>query len=504
MSLYDNFKEGVRHRMREFLQIRDPATVTKMMIEQDMTHEINTAIHKVLYRTDAFETKQAFRSLNTGMARFWSSVPSKNRDIRYIRSDLYQLVIDVLSDICTIGLNAPEFEDKSKEELFNEIFSDKNELNYWAINKQAITKALTTGDGAFKISIDTDISEYPIVEFFDAEFVDYKYKRGHLTNILFYTRFKENDTWYVLEEDYGKGYIRYKLFRDDKEVPLSMCEFTKDYNDVEFAGNYIMAHQFKIWDSAKYKGRGKPLMDGKIDEIDALDEVISQWWDALRAGRVNKYIPESLIPRDENGDLMRPNSFDNNFMKIKGTLNEVGDEIRVVQPDIRYDAFLQSYVAALDRCLMGVISPSTLGIDARKLDDNATAQREREKITGWRRNQITDVLEDVIPAVINKVLKTYANMTGGSVDETEITVSFDEYNSPGIEQKLEVAAKGAPSLQLLTWKQIAEIICDDKTEEEQQAIAEELKQLNNPTMMEPAMFPTDMEKAELEELPIIE
>lgn len=492
MSFLNNMKEGVRNRMREFLHITEISTVQSLMIEQDMNHEVNTAIHKILYRVDAHETEQAFKSLHID-SRFWSAVPGSQK-VRKIRNDLYQLVIDTYSDICITGLNAPDFKDKSKEEIFNEMFSPKNEQNFWSLAKKAVIDCLKTGDGAFKISFDSALSEYPIVEFYDAEFVDYKYSRGRLVEIIFYSNFTEKKQPYTLEEIYGKGYIRYKLYKDKREVDLGTCEATEGLSDVEFVGDYIMAQQFKIWESPKYEGRGKPLMDGKIDEIDALDEVISQWMDALRDGRVNKYIPDSLIPKNENGDLMKPNAFDNKFIKIKGTLNEDGDQITVIQPDIKYDAFLQSYVASLDRCLMGIISPSTLGVDARKLDDNATAQREREKITSWRRNQITDVLEDILPALIDKIFKTYANITGSIIEDTEVTVTFDEYNSPGIEQKIEVASKGAPGLQILTYKQIAEIICDDKTEEEQQIIADELKELNNPTIEEPAMYPNDLDK----------
>ena len=43
------------------------------------------------------------------------------------------------------------------------------------------------------------------------------------------------------------------------------------------------------------------------------------------------------------------------------------------QPSIPHDSYLASYVTALDLCLQGVISPSTLGIDVKKLD-NAEAQ----------------------------------------------------------------------------------------------------------------------------------
>ncbi len=495
MRLINNIKEGVRAKMRSFLDIRETTTTTALSIDQDMTHEVNVGLHKILYRTDSYETQQAFKLLNSSstLGRFWASVPYGRA--RKIRNDLYQVIIDTYSDICTNALNAPEFEDKAKEDLFNEIFSDKNEQNLWTLTKKAITDCLKTGDGAFKISCDPDISHFPIVEFIDAEFVDYEYRRGKLVEIIFYSHFYENHKKYVLKEHYGKGYIKYELFEDEKPVPLNTLKRLAYLSDITFSGSYIMAQQFKIWDSPKYTGRGKPLLDGKLDEIDALDEIISQWMDALRSGRVKKYIPSSLIPVDEQGRLKNPSEFNDNFIEIQGSISEAAeDKITVVQPDIEYEAFLSSYVASLDRCLMGIISPSTLGIDARKLDDNATAQREREKITGWKRNQITNVLADVIPSLINKVLKTYENMTGELVDDSTIEVSFDEYNSPGIEQKLEVAAKGAPGVQLLTYKQIAEIICDDKTNEEQEEIAAALESLNNPTIEEPAMFPNDFEK----------
>ena len=54
------------------------------------------------------------------------------------------------------------------------------------------------------------------------------------------------------------------------------------------------------------------------------------------------------------------------------------NEITVVQPSIPSESYIQAYITALDSCLQGIISPSTLGIDTKKLD-NAEAQREKEK-----------------------------------------------------------------------------------------------------------------------------
>ena len=54
------------------------------------------------------------------------------------------------------------------------------------------------------------------------------------------------------------------------------------------------------------------------------------------------------------------------------------NEIDTEQPAIPHDSYQASYSTALDLCLQGIISPSTLGIDVKKLD-NAEAQKGKRK-----------------------------------------------------------------------------------------------------------------------------
>ena len=60
---------------------------------------------------------------------------------------------------------------------------------------------------------------------------------------------------------------------------------------VTWEGDFMMAVPFKIYDSNKWEGRGKSVFDSKCDNFDALDEVWSQWLEALRRGRSKEYIP---------------------------------------------------------------------------------------------------------------------------------------------------------------------------------------------------------------------
>src|SRR5690606_18415953 len=274
----------------------------------------------------------------------------------------------------------------------------------------SITDTLVAGDGAFKISLDPAVSDYPILEFYSGEQVDYKRVRGRLQEVMFYTDYYHNDSDYRLEETFGRGYIRSKLLNKyGKEVPLTSIPDTEKLQpEVTYVGDWIMAVPLQFFKSPKWPNRGKSIFDSKNDEFDALDEIISQWLDAIRSGRVQKYIPDDLIPKNPHtGEFQQPNAFDNQFLR-KGSILAEGAEnkIEVVQPEIHYQAFIESYASTLDMCLQGIVSPATLGIDLKKRD-NAEAQREKEKTTLYTRSKLIEALNSVLPQLVDVTLKVF-------------------------------------------------------------------------------------------------
>ena len=144
---------------------------------------------------------------------------------------------------------------------------------------------------------------------------------------------------------------------DRKEVALETLDETAGLVDVTFSGNFMMAVPLMFFASTKWKGRGKAIFDSKTDDLDALDEVISQWLDAVRAGRVKRYIPEDLIPKSVNGELLQPNPFDNQFVNRIYYGRERDTENSVSQPQIAFEAYQASYASFLDLTLQGIISP---------------------------------------------------------------------------------------------------------------------------------------------------
>lgn len=141
------------------------------------------------------------------------------------------------------------------------------------------------------------------------------------------------------------------------------------------------------------------------------------------------------------------------------------NKIDVEQPTIPHDSYLASYVTALDLCLQGIISPSTLGIDVKKLD-NAEAQREKEKTTLYTRNAIVDALQKSLPELISVTINAYNVLNKRAIEEVNVDISFAEYANPSFESQVETLAKARPGAPVMSVEaQVEELYGDTKDEE---------------------------------------
>ena len=116
------------------------------------------------------------------------------------------------------------------------------------------------------------------------------------------------------------------------------------------------------------------------------------------------------------------------------------NQIFTEQSAIPHDSYLASYITALDLCLQGIISPSTLGIDTKKLD-NAEAQREKEKTTLYTRNSIVAALQETLPNVVAACIHADQTLHNQSIEEVKVNIPFGEYANPSFESQVETVAK---------------------------------------------------------------
>ena len=428
----------VKRKMQAWLEIIPPAVEQAIVIQREHTRELEVLRSQLWYQGDASELFQFFHQTEVSTGLFWATSPAASK-VRKIHSGLPAVIADTLAYIVS-----SDMDDVEASAEWNEI---SEQINFCDLVGQSVCDTLVSGDGAFKISVDTALSPYPIVEFVSGDRVDIEQRRGVLEAVTFRTPYVVNSVRYELHERYSRGRIDAVLLDSSGvSAPLSTVPELEGIDPAtEFSGDFIMAVPLRFYADKKHIGRGRSIFSGgKSQCFDALDEIVSQWIDAIRAGRVVKYIPLNLIPRDpKDGSLQDMSSFGAEVIKINGTMNEnEGNKIEVVQPDIRYEAYVSAYTNALLMCLQGIISPATLGIDVGKMS-SADAQREKKDVTGDTRNTITAALEKALPKLINAVLATYDNMLGNAPEERDVSVSFGEYGAPDFDSRVQTVGKAA-------------------------------------------------------------
>lgn len=437
--MFEKVKESIASKMRSFLKIYS-ANGQSFTINELLDFDGNIAVNKIWYRGESYELEQLYEQLKDNQFGFWGSVSTAGLEIRKIHTGLPKIIVNTLVNVVVDDMQNVEFTSEANNSLWRDIAKENVFDN---LVKSAVSKALYTGDGAFKISIDTDISKLPIIEFFEADRVQVERKRGRIVEIIFKTVYTEQEHTYYLYEHYGKGYINYELKnKEGKQIDITTVDAFAGLTNVTWDGDFMLAEYVSFYASDKYEGRGQSIFDAKRDNFDALDEAWSQWIDALRAGRTKTYIPENLIPRNpKTGELTKPNAFDNRFIKLAPATSETDNgRISTESATIQHESYLSTYITALDLCLQGLISPSTLGIDVKKLD-NAEAQREKEKATLYTRQTLVGELQRVLPALIASVFYAYQTLNKLPLEEVECDVTFGEYANPSFESQVETVGK---------------------------------------------------------------
>lgn len=485
MSLSDR----VRTAVRNFLNISTDNGVS-IEIHQLMDHDAEVFKDRIWYRGRANELEELYAHIHDdiGNGHFWGSKPTRGMKIRKIHTGLPSLIVDTLTDVCVGDLYAITVDDDDLGEIWNDI-AKENLIN--DIISDAVRDTLHLGDGAFKLSYDPTISKLPIIEFYPADRVDFEYNRGRISAVIFKTKKTIKQKPYLLRERYDYDSITYSLtdISTDKEADISDFPELEGYRNIKNNAHFLPAVPLMFRRSTVYTGRGKSIYDGKFDNFDAFDEVFSQWMLAVRKGQIKEYIPVDLLPRNvKTGEVLESNDFDNEYIQLQGSMAEgARQEITTTQGTIQYEALLSSYCTALDLCLQGIISPSTLGIDVKKLD-NAEAQREKEKTTLYTRNRVTDVLNKAICDLVQASLDFYCTLNNRERKEVEVTVNFGGYANPSFEAQVETIGKAATSGIMSTKTQVDELYGDDKDDDWK---AEEVKRIKEERgileMNEPAL-----------------
>lgn len=323
------------------------------------------------------------------------------------------------------------------------------------LNQQQRPLTLVEGWGAYKVSFDKSISKFPIIEYYEADDVDFVIKKGVCVGIIYKDYYKYQSKDYLLLEtrsiNNGDSKIEYELFRLDKsnsleKVPLNTIP---ELSGLDENGKILEGYKKILGVPSKYffdplnKKYGRSIFAGKIDLFDDLDQSLSQRSKTCKVSTPREYFPVDAMERDSNGNPIFPKVYDRQFIKSVSYPNgdgETNGTIQTTQPQLNFDQYSNEQRAILDMILTGVLSPASLGIDIAK-KDNADAQREKEKVTIQTRNNVIAMENKIIKELITICLDIKEYIDTGKITigtDYGISVKYNEFANPSFESLSQV------------------------------------------------------------------
>ena len=277
--------ENVKRGIRSWLNVQE-ASPTHILINEPLDYEANAIKNRIWYRGDSEELQQLYSQIDTGVDKykFWACKSTPGQEIRKIHTGLPALVVDTLAGITLADLDIQIEKDREAQELWEQIDKDNK---FRKKLEKAVKETLYIGDGAFKISFDTGLSQYPIIEFYPGDRIELITERGRIKEIVFKTAYKHNRQDYVLYEYYGYGTITYELYRGDTQVSLQSIPQSSNLVDVAFGtgkpeDKYMMAVPIQ-------KSNAKPIAKATDSGIISVSEA-KEVADVHTVGKIDKEI----------------------------------------------------------------------------------------------------------------------------------------------------------------------------------------------------------------------
>jgi hypothetical protein len=395
-----------------------------------------------------------------------------------------------------------------------------------------------SGDVAWKILIDNELTPYPILQAVDPRNYEPLFKKNILIGIKFkqYIELEANGRKdkYCINETYTTNsdndavivYDLEKTLTDGKKVqsPLNALQETRELLEnpyIEVLDDYQAMFTFKglkgmLAFRKPNKSQASDLYNslygksdhyGNFDNYDAFDEIHSMIVGEIRDNRTYKYIPESMWPRDDNGRLTNLNKYATNVIKLHSDQDQnTKREVTYTQiPDKTVDHLLKWKTLLGMCCANAEISPLTLGLtDVVAMTNSDKTLQERSKATLETRKRKLESWKQFLNRVIIQLVQSYQwlseNTPNHAVNrdfepikvnnkQLEVLVSFGEYIEQGISDRIATwgNAKGLGTASLETV--VDNIWEDDKSEEWKQLEVSRIKieqgmSLDNPELLQ--------------------
>jgi len=463
----------------------------------------NAAVVQKFYKVDA----------PTLIDDFWERNQIRQSYLYRSKSDealVFYGIIKMINDayvrlVCSNGFKVSvskkgaNTEDKDKTSILESIL----DFNNFKSNKWMIGESLQSGLGhfAYKTAIDTEIStDYPIIEIVEPEYIEVIKKRDFVVGYIFKQRKTVNDRQYEVHEIWekdGSVVITYQLWDvTDKPTQLKWYEESKileafgmsetddivtDFNSLKIIPVLLKTNTgYNSWFLTSSYGEADTQGLDKLE--DTLTEILSSLATEIRKARVRVLIAEDLIPHNENGaPVGEYERALKDYEIIRGDLNDAKNLIQYVQGNINAEKYLEvskQYIAnAINKAKLHPITVGITGLES--IVSSAESQVEREKTSIRTRELKLNGWREGFEHYFNVLLQVHDSMHGKEIGEYDITIDFGEYVNPSPENVIATIAAAISGQVMDIRTALKEYYGDDKSDEEIEAIALNIKVENN-------------------------
>nr|DAH82883.1 MAG TPA: portal protein [Caudoviricetes sp.] len=305
---------------------------------------------------------------------------------------------------------------KSNNKILNKVIDTVlYENNIQSLLQSGAALESYSGGLAAKISLDSDFSDLPIIEFYPYEDIELNLKYSRIFEIIFKDVYYAGKKNYLLKSIYGYGYIKYRLYELDMqgaikgEVSLNKIEETKNLKDIYIFNNdgkplpvlmavYKQNRSGDIYAASDY--------DGLSDSFNVLDSYESLQANYMRYGsKVKRVFTEDQL-LDVNGKRVIPETWGIDAIVLKD-MNPVDtkSDVQTLLPNLNITAFNDAICNVKKSILDKVgLSYSAFGLGNSGANEAAEALAIRKEANYKTRLEKLGLWEEFLQKLMRLVL----------------------------------------------------------------------------------------------------
>ena len=369
---------------------------------------------------------------------FYHSVKGKTPRVHV---PLARNVTDTIVNLCfseTPGITVDTGNKVTNESYNKKLNAILNENDSTSLFKDFAANNSWSGAAAFKIILDKELSDNPIIQPYSKADIVVSKRAGRVYQIIFKDYFNE----YILFSIYGIGYVKFKLFKGKKEVPLDSIEETAGLKDYEIVDKNGMKLNHMLAVYMENNNEASSDYKGSIDLMIAADEVKSAILAIQRTLKPYVYYPSSVCSYDRTTKkTKKPDNWDQNEIIVEdNNANQDKSPVDSIKRDFNSPS-LNSYQDYYDRTVKDIyintsLAESTItGYDGGS-NSSGLALNIREKPSMRKRAALLTRFDKALGTLAEIVLElSNSELIDNKLAVKDLSnykyyVNFSEYASP--------------------------------------------------------------------------